>query len=279
MGEEDNWNAYLWPSDEGPGATMLRNKYGLHNRAALTQREYDETTDRSLELATGQVQLPQSRDAAHLKAVHRHLFQDVYDWAGEYRTVNMEKGGRAFLDYRYLDEWLEQSFAQMSATRWSSLDHEQFADAAAAGFAMINYAHPFREGNGRSSRIFLQQCTSDGQFELDFTVIAQQSERWNEASRLSVPPHYGGLPDPDPLRGIFREIAVGAGAQEVAGVEDDDCIEAVRASFPLPATEAVRASFPLPATEAVRTPPQLGDTARAQPYREQDYGRDSDYGR
>jgi len=77
MGQEEDWNAYLWPSDDGPGATMLRNKYGLHNRAALTQREYDETTDRSLELATGQVQLPQSRDAAHLKAVHQHLFQDV----------------------------------------------------------------------------------------------------------------------------------------------------------------------------------------------------------
>ncbi len=42
---------------------MMRNKYGLHNRVALTQREYDETTARSLELATGQVQLPRSRDA------------------------------------------------------------------------------------------------------------------------------------------------------------------------------------------------------------------------
>jgi len=120
----------------------------------------------------------------------------------------MEKGGRPFLDFGHLDEWLEQSFVQMRATRWGSLDHEQFAQAAAAGFAMINYAHPFREGNGRSSRIFLQQCTSDGQFELDFTVIARQPERWNEASRLSVPRHYGGLPDPDPVREIFREIAV-----------------------------------------------------------------------
>jgi len=54
---------------------------------------------------------------------------------------------------------------------------------------------------------------------------------------------------------------------EVAGVEDDDYME------------AVRASFPVPDTEAVRTPPQLGDTARAQPSREQDYGRGADHGR
>jgi len=240
MGQEENWDAYLWPSDDGPGATMLRNKYGLHNRAALTQREYDETTDRSLELATGQAQLPQTRDTAHLKAVHQHLFQDVYEWAGKYRDVNMEKGGRPFLDYRHLDEWLGQSCEQIRATHWSSLDHGQFAAATAASFATINYAHPFREGNGRSSRIFLQQCTSGGRFALDFAVIARQSERWNEASRLSVPRHYGGLPDPNPLRGIFREIVVAADPHEVAGVEDDDGMDAVRASFPVPATEAVR---------------------------------------
>lgn len=72
---------------------MLRNKYGLHNRAALTQREYDATSKREVQLVIGQVKLPQTRDAAHLKVVHRILFQDVYEWAGEYRTVNMEKVG------------------------------------------------------------------------------------------------------------------------------------------------------------------------------------------
>jgi len=96
---------------------------------------------------------------------------------------------------------------------------------------------------------------------LDFTMVDRQSERWNEASRLSVPRHYGGLP------GIFREIVVTADPHEVAGVEDDDGMD------------AVRASFPGPATEAVRTPPELGDTARAQPSRVQDYGRGADHGR
>ena len=92
MGQEENWDAYLWTSDDGPGARMLRNNYGLHNRAALTQREYDATSKREVQLVIGQVKLPQTRDAAHLTAVHRILFQDVYEWAGEYRTVNTEKG-------------------------------------------------------------------------------------------------------------------------------------------------------------------------------------------
>jgi len=155
----------------------------------------------------------------------------------------------------------------MRATRWGSLDHEQFADAAAAGFATINYAYPFREGNGRSSRIFLQQCTIDGQFELDFAVIAQQSERWNEAPRLSVPRHYGGLPDPDPLRGIFREIAVGAGAQEVAGLRTTTAWRRCGRRFRYPPLRPCAHHHSSPTPNA------------AQPYREQDYGRDSDYGR
>ena len=70
---------------------MLRNKYGLHNRAAATQREYDATSKREVQRVIGQVKLPQTRDAAHLTALHRILFQDVYEWAGEYRNVNMKK--------------------------------------------------------------------------------------------------------------------------------------------------------------------------------------------
>ncbi len=62
MGQEENWDAYLWPSDDGPGARMLRNNYGLHNRAALTQREYDATSKREVQLVIGQAQLPQTRD-------------------------------------------------------------------------------------------------------------------------------------------------------------------------------------------------------------------------
>ncbi len=50
MGQEENWDAYLWTSDDGPGARMLRNNYGLHNRAALTQREYDATSKREVQL-------------------------------------------------------------------------------------------------------------------------------------------------------------------------------------------------------------------------------------
>ena len=96
MGQEENWDAYLWPSDDGPGARMLRNNYGLHNRAALTQREYDATSKREVQLVIGQVKLPQTRDAAHLKALHRILFQDVYEWLGlRTMTVWMRCGRRS----------------------------------------------------------------------------------------------------------------------------------------------------------------------------------------
>jgi len=256
------WEDYFWPN-----TTVLANKLGIVDEAELRDVEYDQVVDRQGEIGRGEVQIARTFDGAHLRAVHAHLFQDVYEWAGQYRTVDMAKGGRAFLPYRHIEEWMNQSAEQITTTPWGSLDHDQFSDAAANVFANVNYAHGFREGNGRSSRIFMQQCTSDGQFELDFTVIARQPERWNEASRLSVPRYYGGLPDPDPLRDMFREITVAASVREDAAVEDDGGMG------------AARASFPVPATEAVRSPPELGGSARAQPYRGQDYERGGDYGR
>src|SRR5690606_36987954 len=61
--------------------------------------EYVETTERQRELMAGEVAIAQTYDAAHVRAIHRHLFQDVYEWAGQYRTVNMAKGvGRGFAD-------------------------------------------------------------------------------------------------------------------------------------------------------------------------------------
>jgi len=118
----------------------------------LTQREYDATSKREVQLVIGQVKLPQTRDAAHLTAVHRIPFQDVYEWAGEYRTVNMEKGGRTFLDYRHLDEWLVQSSEQIGATQWSSLDHGQFAAAAAAATSSAMINKPIHSGRATGGR-------------------------------------------------------------------------------------------------------------------------------
>ena len=84
----DSWDSYLWE----PGGTVLRNLYGERDGTALARREYRETGRRLDELVTGRVDVPRTYDSDHLRAIHRHLFGRVYEWAGEYRTVGVAKG-------------------------------------------------------------------------------------------------------------------------------------------------------------------------------------------
>ena len=92
----DTWESYFYPPpDEG----TLRNLFDERDPVVLTRLEYVETARRQRELLAGQVAIPRTYDADHVRAIHRHLFQDVYEWAGQYRTVNMAKGvGRGFAD-------------------------------------------------------------------------------------------------------------------------------------------------------------------------------------
>ena len=77
-----------------PGSTVLRNKLGLTHAAQLDRLERRLVTQRAAEgIPAG------GFDLAHLRTIHRHLFQDVYDWAGELRTVEIAKGGHQFQLY------------------------------------------------------------------------------------------------------------------------------------------------------------------------------------
>ena len=94
----DTWESYFYPPpDEG----TLRNLFDERDPVVLTRLEYVETARRQRELLAGQVAIPKTYDADHVRAIHRHLFQDVYAWAGEFRSVNISKGaGRGFGDVK-----------------------------------------------------------------------------------------------------------------------------------------------------------------------------------
>ena len=80
-----------------PGTTILRNKLGIRDAGQLEAFERHVVPQRMAEgLPTGDF------DLAHLQAIHRHLFQDVYDWAGEVRTVELNKGGHQFMFRQYI---------------------------------------------------------------------------------------------------------------------------------------------------------------------------------
>lgn len=119
-----------------PGSDVLKNKLGIRDAVALQEAEYE---------------------------IHRHLFQDLFDWAGELRTVDITKGSSRFhpallLDTaaEYLTSWLEDS--RLASTR--RLFDERFVQQASELMALLNDMHPFREGNGRTQRAFLDHVAA-----------------------------------------------------------------------------------------------------------------------
>jgi cell filamentation protein len=101
--------------------------------------------------------LPEGRlSVRHYRAIHHHLFQDVYAWAGKLRTVRLGKDDSAFCYPENIAREMQRLFADLSRQRHlSGLSPDAFADAAAHFLATLNAIHPFREGNGRTQTSFL----------------------------------------------------------------------------------------------------------------------------
>jgi len=134
-----------------PGTTVLKNIPGIHDRAGLEEFEAAITAQRADE------PLPAGRlSVAQYKAIHHHLFQDVYAWAGRLRTVRMSKDGSAFCYPEHIDNEMKALFASLRQKQLlKDLSHEQFAREAASFLSTLNAIHPFREGNGRTQTTFL----------------------------------------------------------------------------------------------------------------------------
>jgi cell filamentation protein len=134
-----------------PGSTVLINRLGLRDQAELSAFEAFITAQRSEE------PLPRGRlGYAHYRAIHHHLFQDVFDWAGKLRTVRISKGDSMFCYPEHIDAEMRKLFARLSAARFlRGLSAEEFARRAAHVLAELNAIHPFREGNGRTQLTYL----------------------------------------------------------------------------------------------------------------------------
>jgi cell filamentation protein len=130
---------------------VLRNLAGLRTDEALEAFEVPMVALRSGEpLPEGQF------DPRHCRALHHHLFQDVYNWAGEHRTIRIAKNDTMFCYPEFIAEQMEALFGPLhSASFARGSDPKAFVAAAASFLADLNAIHPFREGNGRTQLTFL----------------------------------------------------------------------------------------------------------------------------
>jgi cell filamentation protein len=101
--------------------------------------------------------LPDGRlSVRHYRAVHHHLFQDVYAWAGKSRTIRISKDGSAFCYPEHIDDQLKQAFGALKKKRFlRDLAADQFAQQAGEFLSLLNAIHAFRAGNGRAQLAFV----------------------------------------------------------------------------------------------------------------------------
>lgn len=134
-----------------PGTTVLKNKLNLRKQAELDAFEAEITAQRAEE------PLPSGRlGYAHYRAIHKHLFQDVFAWAGKIRNVRISKGGSMFCYPESIDREMSKLFGSLVAQKhFNGTTAKDFAAKAAHFLAELNAIHPFREGNGRTQLIFL----------------------------------------------------------------------------------------------------------------------------
>jgi len=134
-----------------PGKNVPKNKLDLKDAEDLAAFEAEITHQRSLE------PLPDGKlDYAHYRAIHRHLFQDVYEWAGVRREIRIGKDGNWFCFPEHIDAQMEKLLAGLvKENHLRNLDAATFAKNAAHYLAELNAIHPFREGNGRTQLTFL----------------------------------------------------------------------------------------------------------------------------
>ena len=130
---------------------MLKNRLGLRRQDDLSAFEAVSVALRAEE------PLPAGRlSPAHYRTIHQHLFQDVYPWAGRYRTVRMAKDRSPFCYPEYIAPEMDALLAKLrAADGLRGLDAAAFAEQAAALLTALNAIHPFREGNGRTQLTFM----------------------------------------------------------------------------------------------------------------------------
>lgn len=210
---KERWDAYLVKDDEGNTTNVLRNNFGITDGHELERIERRYSGIARQEIESGEIPIPRTFDMAHLQLIHKKLFEQVYPWAGKIRTVAISKGVTDFaLPGPEIAHAMQQAQNIIAATPWATLDQATFGHRMAEVFAWINYAHPFREGNGRATRQFMRHVAELAGRELHFERISAQA--WNQRSALTSPDRGTHTPVPEAMIDVFKIIGTPVARQQ-----------------------------------------------------------------
>lgn len=197
---------YEWDSSYCyPNSFTLMNKLGIKDSNALETAEREITTIRVSQILENPCK--GNFDLMHLQAIHKFIFQDVYSWAGTLRTVNIAKGNQ-FCNCLYIESCSKPTFDKLRQE-----DHfligvapDLIPEKLAYYLGEVNVIHPFREGNGRAQRVFIQYLAHVAGYHVDFTNVT--SSEMVEASAHAFNCDYRAMTE------LFQKITAPISARD-----------------------------------------------------------------
>ena len=136
------------------GSNVLINKLNIHDNKILKQAEEKIVAAKLFILR--QNTMIKNFDVNHFKGIHKFLFEDIYPFAGKFRTENIAKGFFSFAEWEFIEDELSNLLKKLNeSNNLKNLKRDEFVKAIAYYLSELNVLHPFREGNGRSTRIWL----------------------------------------------------------------------------------------------------------------------------
>lgn len=169
---------YLYLDTKEP---VLRNRFGIKDAEQLATVERIRTGARLEELTNRDVKVPTSLQG--LQAVHKHIFQDVYHWAGHVRRVDMHKpepvlsgASVAYSETSKIRQEANVAFKALNARNWQTMDLDEKAKTFSKDLTEVWRVHPFREGNTRTVVTFVDLYAKKKEMPLDVELLGQNAE-------------------------------------------------------------------------------------------------------
>lgn len=161
----------LTPSSDNcyEGTVCLINKLGIRDEVKLSDIEAQITFAKAAMLEEKPIEGNFNFD--HFKKIHEFLLCDLYEWAGQVRTVDISKKRTKFLDVASIERVATKCFAKIASGYLEDLSFNEFAKRIAEFYNDVNYIHPFREGNGRTQRIYFTQLIRHYGYDINFSEI------------------------------------------------------------------------------------------------------------
>lgn len=156
-----------------PGSRVLKNKLNIMDEEELREAEREITSVRIAEALNGR-RVRGKYDFGHLKRIHKFLFGDIYEWAGKVRLVNISKGNQ-FCRVEFIEMQMNEIFDKLAEEKYLKdlKCPEEIGKRLAYYLGEINAIHPFREGNGRAQRLFIEHLAHSIGYRLDLMKIGR----------------------------------------------------------------------------------------------------------